>query len=76
MGNFRLDVVSENVMFCFGGIWVENNLDIGSMVYGILEVNRDFIWYWVRGYLCDILVRSVILFFLCFKNMSEVEYKS
>lgn len=76
MGNFRLDAVSENVMLCSGGIWAENNLDTGSMAHGISEVNRDSIWYWARGHLCDILARSVISFFPCPKNMSEAEHKS
>ena len=63
MGNFRLDAVSENVMLCSGGIWAENNLDTGSMAHGISEVNRDSIWYWARGHLCDILVKNLASFY-------------
>lgn len=57
-----------------GDYKVESIGNNGSLVYGIFERNRDFIKNRVKDYLGFIMVKSLVVFCLCFENIYEVDF--
>lgn len=53
----------------------KRNIDIKDLVYEVLEVNNDLIRNWEVGYLNDILVKSLVLFWFFFEIVSEFKCK-
>lgn len=54
---------------------VERNIDVGGLVYEILDWNKSFIRIFDKGYQWIILEKNKVVFFLCFDFLSEVDLR-